>query len=130
MTAFEDAYADDCSNGIKIPVGSTIAVQRHQLNDQEKTTFINLLGGLICERRKVYEKPEIFALITTPPSAESQILNIYLREGYILLGEYLDAWTERMEGKASKVYLLDAKAKDFLTKLSAEGRGNKSTRKD
>jgi len=45
-------------------------------------------------------------LLHSKSSKEPRFLSFFLADGFILDGNYLDAWTERMEGKKSPVYLL------------------------
>jgi hypothetical protein len=67
-----------------------------------------ILAGLSKGKRFVWTKPDLVLLLYSSSSSEPRFLSIFLKEGFVFEGYYLDAWAERMEDKKSSVYLLNA----------------------
>lgn len=78
-----------------------------------------ILSGLKKGRREVFGKPD-YVLVMYSDLSEPDYLSLYLSEGFVFEGHFLDAWTERMIGRKSTVYLLSfeeaEKARELLSR--------------
>jgi len=76
-----------------------------------------ILSGLPMGKTSVATKPDCVLLLYSSSSQEPRFLSFFLKEGFVLDGNYLDAWTERMEGKTTAVYLLSSGRKAKIAAL-------------
>lgn len=104
------------SGGIHVNESDVVKYNGIKLSKSQSEKLADLLADLPEIKKKIYEKPTSF-LIVTDESNQIAEYAVFFKEGFILKGDYLDAWTQRMEGKASVCYRLNDKTKNYLQQL-------------
>jgi hypothetical protein len=87
------------------------------LTDKEVNQFKHIAKNLWSSSREIYSKPDFAFWEEGRPGQPRKFISVWLKEGFIYEGYFLDAWTERMNGKSSKVYLINEELKSFLDAL-------------
>lgn len=120
--------------GLKLDYITSITVKKKRLTAKQLKTFQSLAMNLSISSKEIYSKPDFVLMKWTKPtsnnSGKSQTyfkvvkaksgvkypdaLSIWLNDGFIYEGFYLDAWTARMSGQSSKIYYINGKMKTFL----------------
>lgn len=102
--------------GIHLSKTDAVKYNGIKLSKNQSEKLADLFADLQEVKKKVYEKPESFLIVTDKDNQIAEYA-VFIKEGFILKGDYLDAWTERMEGKSSVCYRLDNKTKKYLQHL-------------
>ena len=72
--------------------------------------LINLPTG----HRSIWHRPDHVLLLYRKTSSDPEYLSIFLKDGFIYEGYYLEAWTDRMNNEKSLVYIM---SKDQVEKV-------------
>ena len=74
----------------------------------EHSSELNELISIIPKaKRFVWSRPDQVLILHSNDSKEIKYLSFFLRDGFVYEGYYLEAWTDRMQGNKSPVYLLN-----------------------
>jgi hypothetical protein len=76
-----------------------------------------VLAGLPSQEKLIWNKPDKVLFLFQKNSSEPEMLSLFLSEGFVYQGYFIDAWTERMEGHKSRVYILSKEKEKKLSDL-------------
>ena len=103
--------------GLQIPETAKLSVDGRPLDEAQSSRLRELCAKLKTRRLEVYTKPDL-VLLAESPGAEPAHISIWLEEGFIFDGFYLESWTARMSGRPSPVFRLDGEKKRFFESLA------------
>lgn len=89
-----------------------------QLNGKQIQRLESALNGLKRLKNEIYSKPS--DVITFTIDGEIRFISIFAKEKLVFNGYYLDAWTERMEGRESKGLELNSGLRDLIDELKSD----------
>jgi hypothetical protein len=95
----------------------SIKFREKYLTKQQLSHFKSLARKQWSSSKLIYSKPDYIFFEESPSGHHTKFVSIWLKGGFLYKGYFLDAWTERMKGKKSKVYLLSQNMKRFLLSL-------------
>lgn len=104
--------------GLKLPEYNYMEYNKNRLEMAQVKELRNRFSNLIKTEHEFYEKPEFMLVGFEKNEEKTDFYSIYVQEGFIYQGYFLDAWHDRMQGKSSPCYKLDRDTVQFLTQLA------------
>ena len=74
--------------------------QSIRLTDGEGRRVKHLLKYLPKVNKKIFSKPDYVVRATLKNSTSFQLISVFIKEQFVYKGQYLDAWTMRMQNKS------------------------------
>lgn len=100
-----------------------VSLSGKKLNSNESKQFHSAIQKLRVKQVTVYSKPDFVISVSTKnkgKKASQRTISVHLKDGFLIDGDYLNAWNQRMKGGKSKVYMISSTLKTFLTKASSK----------
>ena len=90
-----------------------------QLDGEDQDNLRALLKQLPSMGKGVYDIPDL-EFVAYVQGQEPAYYSVWLEEGYIYNGYFLEAWTERMIDDRADVYRINRETRNFLQELNAK----------
>jgi hypothetical protein len=107
-------------SGLHIPPDATLFVGKTSLpsamRDKIRVNCATLGHTLVA----IYDEPDIVLHWFPYENAEAREISIWVEDGLIFDGNYLDAWGERMRGGKSRAFRLNRELRSFFREMAKD----------
>ncbi|MBN1181204.1 MAG: hypothetical protein JXB49_02885 [Bacteroidales bacterium] len=100
------------NNSFQLTIESNARMNGKELYNEHLDTLNTMFNILSRKRIEVYSKPDY--VIDFENNHELNTISVFLCEEFVYQGDFLDAWTERMEGKVSEGFRLSKSLRKYL----------------
>lgn len=100
-------FFSSCTYGdskLILPESKKMIFSGVELTSEEQKRIKVLFKEMKFIKKEIYNKAEAHLLCYVEGETEPKTYAVFLKDGLVFEGYYLDAWTERMEGKESMCY--------------------------
>ena len=100
---------------IQFPDYVKVKIKSQELTIEEVEDLRDIFSELEPIKKDVYDKPDIIILgYNSENDGNPDMYCVFKKDRYIFVGDYFEAWAQRMKGRKSNCYIINEDLKSFL----------------
>lgn len=102
---------------VEIPDPCTVTIADTPLTEVQTAKLRDLAAALRTTTHAATSKPDLELEVVVPGVEGEELISVWLEERFLYEGQYLDAWSERMQSDAARGFRIDDETHALLREL-------------